>query len=130
MRVEQRIGRVHRLGQTNDVKIYNLSTQGTIEEHILNLLHEKINMFEAVIGELDTILERIEKANSLESSLFKLAMEAKSDDDLRHRIGQLGDTFHSARQEIEEKSKKNEHLHGLLHRIGKPLSPANNKRTT
>jgi SNF2 family DNA or RNA helicase len=130
MRVEQRIGRVHRLGQTNDVKIYNLSTQGTIEEHILNLLHEKINMFEAVIGELDTILERIEKANSLESSLFKLAMEAKSDDDLRQRIDQLGDTFHSTRQEIEEKSKKNEHLHGLLHRIGKPLSPANNKRTT
>lgn len=41
MRVEQRIGRVHRLGQENDVVIYNLSTQGTIEEHILHLLHEK-----------------------------------------------------------------------------------------
>lgn len=41
MRVEQRIGRVHRLGQTDDVRIYNLSTRNTIEEHILNLLHEK-----------------------------------------------------------------------------------------
>lgn len=61
MRVEQRIGRVHRLGQTEDVKIYNLCTLGTIEEHIVHLLHEKINMFELVIGELDHILERFEK---------------------------------------------------------------------
>lgn len=63
MRVEQRIGRVHRLGQENDVVIYNLSTQGTIEEHILHLLHEKINMFEMVIGGLDVILERFERRN-------------------------------------------------------------------
>lgn len=63
MRVEQRIGRIHRLGQEHDVMIYNLSTQGTIEEHILNLLHEKINMFEMVIGQLDVILERFEKKN-------------------------------------------------------------------
>ncbi|KAF4325440.1 hypothetical protein G195_000996 [Phytophthora kernoviae 00238/432] len=69
MRVEQRIGRVHRLGQQNDVNIYNLSTTGTIEEHILNLLHEKINMFEMVIGGLDVILERLEKKESIEKSL-------------------------------------------------------------
>lgn len=68
MRVEQRIGRVHRLGQTHDVNIYNLSTRNTIEEHILSLLHEKINMFELVIGQLDTILEKIEKKGSLETS--------------------------------------------------------------
>jgi len=43
MRVEQRIGRVHRLGQTEDVQIFNLCTLGTIEEHIVHLLHEKIN---------------------------------------------------------------------------------------
>jgi len=41
MRIEQRIGRVYRLGQTEDVYIYNLCTLGTIEEHIVRLLHEK-----------------------------------------------------------------------------------------
>jgi superfamily II DNA/RNA helicase len=101
MRVEQRIGRVHRLGQQHDVKIYNLSTKRTIEEHILSLLHEKINMFEMVIGELDTILERFDKKTSLETSLFKMAMEARSDDELRTRIDDLGKTFRELRDEAD-----------------------------
>lgn len=71
MRVEQRIGRVHRLGQTHDVNIFNLSTTGTIEEHILHLLHEKINMFEMVIGGLDVILEKFEKKESIEKVCIK-----------------------------------------------------------
>ncbi|MDT3425859.1 SNF2 family DNA or RNA helicase [Paenibacillus forsythiae] len=93
MRVEQRIGRVHRLGQQNDVVIYNLSTTGTIEEHILHLLHEKINLFETVIGGLDTILERFEKKESLEKSLYKIMLEAESDEEIRSKVGQLGQTL-------------------------------------
>ncbi|MDF2923962.1 MAG: polymerase-associated helicase-like protein [Paenibacillaceae bacterium] len=102
MRVEQRIGRVHRLGQMKDVHIYNMSTEGTIEEHILNLLHEKINMFEMVIGGLDTILERIEKKNtSLEALLLRMSMEARNEADLRNRMDELGREFHQVRREVE-----------------------------
>ncbi|QQZ59325.1 DEAD/DEAH box helicase family protein [Paenibacillus sonchi] len=93
MRVEQRIGRVHRLGQENDVVIYNLSTEGTIEEHILHLLHEKINMFEMVIGGLDVILERFEKKESLEKSLYKIMLEARSDEELRSGVDHIGDSL-------------------------------------
>ncbi|MGW6167277.1 DEAD/DEAH box helicase, partial [Bacillus altitudinis] len=32
MRLEQRIGRIHRLGQERDVHIYNMATSGTVEE--------------------------------------------------------------------------------------------------
>ena len=95
MRIEQRIGRVHRLGQTKDVQIYNLSTRGTIEEHILNLLHEKINMFELVIGELDTIVER---GDSLESSLAKIVLEAADERDLKARMDSLGREVASERR--------------------------------
>ncbi|WP_166245333.1 DEAD/DEAH box helicase [Paenibacillus turpanensis] len=106
MRVEQRIGRVHRLGQQNDVHIYNLSTKGTIEEHILNLLHEKINMFELVIGELDMIIERLEKqGTSFESSLYKIMLESGNEDELKQRIHQLGDAFHTVKGEVESKEK-------------------------
>jgi SNF2 family DNA or RNA helicase len=104
MRVEQRIGRVHRLGQTRDVQIYNLSTRGTIEEYILHLLHEKINMFEMVIGSLDTILERWTakgKAPSVESSLAKIMLESKSDAEIRSRLDQIGQEFHQYKQELE-----------------------------
>jgi len=91
MRLEQRIGRVHRLGQEHDVSIYNLSTQGTIEEHILHLLHEKINMFELVIGGLDQILETMEKKAALENDLMKLVMEADGEQELKSRLNRFGD---------------------------------------
>lgn len=101
MRVEQRIGRVHRLGQQNDVKIYNLSTTRTIEEHILNLLHEKINMFESVIGGLDVILERFEKKESFEKSLYKLFLESESDEEIRSKVSSLGQSLDQIKREIE-----------------------------
>ncbi|ASA20721.1 DEAD/DEAH box helicase [Paenibacillus donghaensis] len=104
MRVEQRIGRVHRLGQAHDVVIYNLSTEGTIEEHILHLLHEKINMFEMVIGGLDVILERFEKKESLEKSLIKIMLEAKSDEELRSGLDHIGESLTELTADITRES--------------------------
>lgn len=106
MRVEQRIGRVHRLGQKNDVKIYNLSTKGTIEEHILNLLHEKINMFEMVIGGLDVILERFEKEHSLEKSIYKILLESQSDEEIASRVDSLGRSLHKLKDELVKEPPK------------------------
>lgn len=117
MRVEQRIGRVHRLGQQNDVKIYNLSTKGTIEEHIVNLLHEKINMFEMVIGDLDVILERFEKEHSLEKSIYKILLESGSEEEIANRVESLGRTFHDIKAEIDNEppdSESGENLKQLL----------------
>ncbi|TJY41588.1 DEAD/DEAH box helicase [Cohnella pontilimi] len=93
MRVEQRIGRVHRLGQKEDVNIYNLCTVGTIEEHIVHLLHEKINMFEMVIGELDEIVQRLDQEESWEHRLAKMVLEAADGEELRKRLDGLGDTL-------------------------------------
>jgi superfamily II DNA or RNA helicase len=127
MRVEQRIGRVHRLGQQHDVKIYNLSTKRTIEEHILTLLHEKINMFEAVIGELDTILERFEKKATLESSLFRMAMESRSDEEVRRRLDELGDTFREVREEAWP-AREEQPFGGLLDAVGGAAVEVNAER--
>ena len=60
MRLEQRIGRIHRYGQDRDVHIYNFAIKGTIEEHIMSLLYDKIYLFEQVIGELDDILTELD----------------------------------------------------------------------
>ncbi len=102
MRVEQRIGRVHRLGQTCDVNIYNLCTLGTIEEHLVSLLHEKINMFELVIGELDTILERLEQDATFEQRLNRIMLEAETDEDIKRGLVKIGDTIASARGAVHE----------------------------
>ena len=56
MAIEQRIGRIDRIGQQRNVFVFNLVTRGTLEERILHLLEEKISMFELVVGEVGAIL--------------------------------------------------------------------------
>ena len=56
MEIEQRIGRIDRIGQTREVFVFNLVARGTVEEQVLRLLDEKINMFELVVGEAGAIL--------------------------------------------------------------------------
>src|SRR5699024_1221277 len=77
MRLEQRIGRIHRYGQKQDVYIFNMVTRHTVEEHIMSLLYEKIHLFEQVIGQLDDILADLDIDN-LESEIKAIFSESAS----------------------------------------------------
>lgn len=63
MRVEQRIGRIDRIGQSNDtIIIGHFATEGTIDDRILNRLYQRVNVFKESIGDLDEIFgETIQK---------------------------------------------------------------------
>jgi superfamily II DNA/RNA helicase len=61
MAIEQRIGRIDRIGQNREVFIFNLVTAGTIEDAVLRILDEKINMFELVVGEVGAILGEVDE---------------------------------------------------------------------
>jgi SNF2 family DNA or RNA helicase len=67
MVVEQRIGRLDRLGQEADrIVILNFSVRGTIEERILGRLYDRIRIFEGSIGDLEPILgEEIRRLSRL-----------------------------------------------------------------
>lgn len=57
MRVEQRIGRLDRLGQESaKIIILTLSLSGTIEDRILSRLYERIGVFRRSLGDLEAIL--------------------------------------------------------------------------
>jgi ATP-dependent helicase HepA len=60
MRVEQRIGRVDRIGQLHPITIFNFHVQGTIEGRILDVLEKRIRIFEEAVGGLDPILGKAE----------------------------------------------------------------------
>ena len=60
MRVEQRIGRIDRIGQEHPVTVFNFHVQGTIEGRILDVLEQRIHLFEESIGGLDPILGEAE----------------------------------------------------------------------
>ena len=88
MRLEQRIGRIHRLGQEKDVMIYNFAIKDTVEEHILKLLYEKIHLFEKVIGELDDILTKLEFGN-IEDHLIDIFGKSCSEGEMRIKMENL-----------------------------------------
>lgn len=56
MTVEQRIGRIDRMGQKNPVMVFNFCVIGSIEERVLDVLENRINLFEQTVGGLDPIL--------------------------------------------------------------------------
>ena len=55
MAVEQRIGRIHRYGQTETVQVYHLVAEETIEEKVYAILEEKLFEIAMTIGKVDTI---------------------------------------------------------------------------
>ncbi|WP_368503836.1 DEAD/DEAH box helicase [Alkalihalophilus sp. As8PL] len=100
MRIEQRIGRIHRLGQKNDVHIYNFAVEDTVEQHILKLLYEKIHLFEAVIGELDEILTRIDLP-SIEEHVKDIIVHSDSDGEVKIKLDHLAAIMNEASSEKE-----------------------------
>jgi SNF2 family DNA or RNA helicase len=70
MAIEQRIGRIDRIGQTREVFVFNLVTADTIEDAMLRILDEKINMFELVVGEVGAILGEIDDQQDFSSMLL------------------------------------------------------------
>src|SRR5437868_2404224 len=85
MVVEQRIGRLHRIGQTREVHIVNLAATGTIEAYILQLLDQKIKLFELAVGELDLILGQFGGAQKFEGRLAEEWLAAEDDADFARR---------------------------------------------
>ncbi|WP_342043152.1 DEAD/DEAH box helicase [Bacillus sp. OTU2372] len=103
MRLEQRIGRIHRLGQEKDVMIYNFAIKGTVEEHILKLLYEKIHLFEKVIGELDDILTKLEFGN-IEDHLIDIFGQSSSEGEMRIKMENLSSMIEFAQSMKEDES--------------------------
>ena len=57
MRVEQRIGRIDRLGQQHPaIRVVNLHYAGTVETDVYRALRDRIGLFERVVGRLQPIL--------------------------------------------------------------------------
>ena len=114
MRIEQRIGRVHRVGQTRDVHVFNLSARDTVEAHILDILDAKINMFELVVGEIDMILGNLEDEREFEEIVMDILLTALSEADMRDRMEALGNQMVEARQEYVRVRDYEEKLFGAL----------------
>jgi hypothetical protein len=86
MRVEQRIGRIDRLGQQHaTVRIVNLHYRDTVESDVYISLRKRINLFEQVVGRLQPILARLPSLIS-ETVLLGQACDPESRENLTAKI--------------------------------------------
>ena len=98
MQIEQRLGRLHRVGQEHDVTLTNLVCRGTIEQRVMHVLEAKINLFELVVGELDMILGRVDDDFDFENEVFDAFIDAVDDDEFERRLEALGNALGEARR--------------------------------
>jgi len=101
MRIEQRIGRIHRLGQKRDTRIYNFSTRDTVEDHVLSILDRKIRMFELVVGEMDMVLGHWSDRESFEEQVFRIWASFRDARERKEAFEKLGEELVLARKRHE-----------------------------
>ena len=111
MAIEQRIGRIDRIGQAREVFVFNLVTRGTLEEQVLVLLDEKIAMFEMVVGEVGAILGGMEEDREFPDLVLD-AWLAETDSDRASAFERLAQTLTAARQQHDGAKALDETLFG------------------
>ncbi|MFW9987966.1 MAG: helicase-related protein, partial [Candidatus Odinarchaeota archaeon] len=83
MKLEQRIGRLDRIGQeSKEIYIYNIFMEGTVETDIIHSIIKRINLFEESIGILEPIIGSIEKD-------FKGVIFAEEDGKKRKKLNEF-----------------------------------------
>lgn len=97
MKVEQRIGRLDRVGQENDVYIYNFELRGTLDAQILDVLENRIQIFTETVGALDPILGNVERQIE---QIYLLDPEAAEEEFTRFELD-LDTRLHQAREREE-----------------------------
>lgn len=111
-RIEQRVGRIHRVGQTKQVEIFNLSAEGTIEDYLLHILDRKLNMFELVIGEMEMILGYLTQEQDFEEMLLEVWLTSADQTALETSMNELGDRLLAARETMRRVQAFDETLFG------------------
>jgi SNF2 family DNA or RNA helicase len=99
MRIEQRVGRVHRIGQVHDVFVFNYCQEGTVEEQILRVLHDKINMFELVVGEMDAILGTLDDARDFAEIVMDLWISGSESGEVEQSFEELAQRLLGAKKQ-------------------------------
>ncbi len=110
MEIEQRIGRLHRIGQETAVEVYNFCASGTIEDEILEILDRKINMFELVVGEIDMILGRLQGDQEFSDMVYELWVTHPEEAERKKAFNALAARIKRARSAYESSKELDEKL--------------------
>jgi SNF2 family DNA or RNA helicase len=100
MKMEQRIGRVHRLGQRQAVTVANFAVRDSIDEYVLRLLYQKINLFTMTIGALETVLAEVQEGElDFEERILDLLLSG-DDEQARAAVQGMGEQVATVLAEV------------------------------
>jgi SNF2 family DNA or RNA helicase len=100
MKVEQRIGRIDRIGQKYaNVRIINMAYENTVEADVYFALSERIGLFHGVVGKLQPILSQIPR--QFESAVLKPGDRDKSRHEAVTNVRKLVDEQEAAGFDID-----------------------------
>jgi len=102
MAIEQRIGRIHRIGQKQDVFVFNLCNQDTVEHHILEILDKKINLFELAVGEVDMILGDLEEEQDFSEIIMDVWTKNNDSSAIEQDMDALGEQLLLNKQHLDK----------------------------
>ncbi len=112
MKIEQRIGRIHRIGQEKEVMIYNFCALGSVEDYILEILDRKINMFEMVIGEIDMILGRVRGEKDFEDMVYDIWVNSGSEKERDKEFDHFGARIKRSKTQYTKTRELDDQLFG------------------
>src|SRR5260370_5652835 len=98
-RIEQRIGRCHRYGQERDVLVINfLNRQNAADARLLELLEEKLHLFDGVFGASDEILGSLEDGVDFEKRVLSIYQSCRTS-------SEIDAAFDALRADLENRIK-------------------------
>jgi SNF2 family DNA or RNA helicase len=104
MLLEQRIGRIQRLGQkARKVVVHNLVLTGTIEDAVVRRLMEKLELFSQAIGEMEELLELCgydEEHRSLDQVIMDLIRKAAEQKDIEEDLRRMEESRLAAEERM------------------------------
>jgi len=98
IRIDQRMGRLHRYGQERTVEIRNLFFKNTRESEILNLLIEKTNQIESDLGMRSDVLGHVLEDVDLDDTIMSAIAEDRSTNQV---VADIEKTIEERRQALQ-----------------------------
>lgn len=124
MRIEQRIGRVHRIGQKKPVIAVNLAVEGTVEHRVVEILGKKLEYIlrEFQMDKLSDILDTPTIDKEVHE-IYRMALSL-NEEQIETEINRLMDNIKSKIDEVKRNSKIEERIFDLeeiKRRISEPV---------
>ena len=105
MKIEQRIGRIHRFKQDRDVTVFNLAVKDTIDDYVLHVLYQKIDLFTMTVGKMETVLAELKDGNQdIQKTIGEIMLRSHSRIDLKKELEKLANDVAASKiqQELAE----------------------------